>query len=126
VSRHTAMTGAGLEGYHDEVCGEAGLPADAAAGRGHGANVNYAARVEASDHDVEVTAVVTAGVEGNATCAGDPAGWRETSTGIQKVPPAYAGTINTILLINTPVTAAALARVVVTMTEGKCAALARL
>jgi adenosylcobinamide hydrolase len=44
---------------------------------------------------------------------------------MQKVP-AYAGTINTILLINQPLTAAALARVVVTMTEGKSAALHRL
>ena len=44
---------------------------------------------------------------------------------MQKVP-AYAGTINTMLLINRPLTAGALARVVVTMTEGKSAALHRL
>jgi hypothetical protein len=44
---------------------------------------------------------------------------------MQKVP-AYAGTINTMLLINKPLTPAALARVVVTMTEGKSAALHRL
>ena len=44
---------------------------------------------------------------------------------MQKVP-AYAGTINTMLLINRPLTPAALARVVVTMTEGKSAALQRL
>ncbi|MQA29599.1 MAG: adenosylcobinamide amidohydrolase, partial [Luteitalea sp.] len=66
-----------------------------------------------------------AGVEGNATAAGEPATWRETATGMQKVP-AYAGTINTMLLINRPLTPAALARVVVTMTEGKSAALHRL
>ena len=78
-----------------------------------------------STKSVEVTAAVTAGVEGNATCAGDPATWRETETGIQKVP-AYAGTINTMLLINRPLTPAALARAVVTMTEGKSAALQRL
>jgi hypothetical protein len=40
--------------------------------------------------------------------------------------PAYAGTINTILIVNRPLTPAALARVVVTMTEGKSAALQRL
>ena len=72
-----------------------------------------------------VTAVVTAGVEGNATCAGDPATWRETDAGMEKVP-AYAGTINTMLLVNRPLTPAALARAVVTMTEGKSAALQRL
>ena len=43
----------------------------------------------------------------------------------QKVP-AYAGTINTMLLHQPAVDAAALARVVVTMTEGKSAALQRL
>jgi len=92
---------------------------------GTAANMNYAAVSTAADHDVEVTAVVTAGVEGNATCAGDPANWRETASGFEKVP-AYAGTINTMLLLNTPLTAAALARAVVTMTEGKSAALQRL
>jgi adenosylcobinamide amidohydrolase len=87
--------------------------------------MNYAAVSTAADHAVEVTAVVTAGVEGNATCAGDPANWRETATGFERVP-AYAGTINTMLLINTPLTVAAHARAVVTMTEGKSAALQRL
>ena len=72
-----------------------------------------------------MTAAVTAGVEGNATAAGEPATWRETDDGMQKVP-AYAGTINTMLLVNRPLTPAALARVVVTMTEGKSAALHRL
>ena len=72
-----------------------------------------------------MTAAVTAGVEGNATAAGEPATWRETEAGMQKVP-AYAGTINTMLLINRPLTPAALARAVVTMTEGKSAALHRL
>ena len=72
-----------------------------------------------------MTAVVTAGVEGNATAAGEPAHWRETERGIEKVP-AYAGTINTMLFISRPLTAATLARAVVTMTEGKSAALQRL
>jgi adenosylcobinamide amidohydrolase len=92
---------------------------------GTAANMNYAAMVSEADEDVEVTAVVTAGVEGNATCAGDPASWRETDAGMQKVP-AYAGTINTILLVNRPLTAAALTRAVMVMTEGKSAGLQRL
>jgi hypothetical protein len=40
--------------------------------------------------------------------------------------PAVAGTINTILLVSEPVVPAALARIIVTMTEGKSAALQRL
>jgi adenosylcobinamide amidohydrolase len=119
------MTGEGLERYHDDVCAEASLPADATVMMGTAANMNYATLVATDDDGVEVIAVVTAGVEGNATCAGDPASWRETQGGIQKVP-AYAGTINTMLLVNAPLSPSALARVVVTMTEGKSAALARL
>ena len=51
--------------------------------------------------------------------------WRETDAGIHKVP-GYDGTINTMVLISQPLTPAALARAVVTMTEGKSAALQRL
>jgi adenosylcobinamide amidohydrolase len=92
---------------------------------GTAANMNYAVVATERDEDVTVTAVVTAGVQTNATCAGDPAGWRETRDGTVKVP-AVAGTINTILLIDQPVRVAALARLAVTMTEGKSAALQRL
>jgi adenosylcobinamide amidohydrolase len=124
-SRHQLIVDGGLEQYHDRVCDEAGYPADTTAVMGTAANMNYAAVSTEIDRAVEVTAVVTAGVEGNATCAGDPANWRELETGFEKVP-AYAGTINTMLLVNVPLTAAALARAVVTMTEGKSAALQRL
>jgi adenosylcobinamide amidohydrolase len=92
---------------------------------GTAANMNYAAIATERDADVSVTAVVTAGVQHNATCAGDPAQWRETRDGVVKVP-AIAGTINTMLIVDVPVTPAALARAIVTMTEGKSAALQRL
>jgi adenosylcobinamide amidohydrolase len=124
-ARLQAIHEQGQEAYHDAVCAEIGISADEAAVMGTAANMNYAAVVSERDEDVEVTAVVTAGVQTNATCAGDPAGWRETRDGMVKVP-ALAGTINTMLTINVPVTPAALARLVVTMTEGKSAALQRL
>jgi len=123
--RHRAITEGGLEAYHDRVCAEIALPADRTAVMGTAANMNYAALSSESDEELTVTAVVTAGVEGNATAAGEPATWRETESGIQKVP-AYAGTINTMLIVDRPLTPAALARVAVTMTEGKSAALHRL
>lgn len=123
--RHKVIAERGQEAYHNSVCAELHLPADAAAVMGTAANMNYAAVVSERDEDVVVTAVVTAGVEGNATSAGEPATWRETSAGIEKAL-AYAGTINTMLLINLPVTPPALARAIVTMTEGKSAALQRL
>jgi adenosylcobinamide hydrolase len=125
AERHRLITEQGLAQYHDHVCAEVGLPAAATALMGTAANMNYAALTTAVDKGVEVTAIVTAGVEGNATCAGDPANWREAEAGMERIP-AYAGTINTILLINTPITPSTLARTVVTMTEGKSAALARL
>jgi adenosylcobinamide amidohydrolase len=125
VDRHRVIVDAGMEAYHDRVCSEIDLPAGHTAVMGTAANMNYVAIVRESDEDVSVTAAVTAGVEGNATTAGEPATWRETDSGIRKVP-AYAGTINTMLFINRPLTPAALARVMVTMTEGKTAALQRL
>lgn len=125
LDRHAVIANAGMDGYHDAVCREIGVEPDRSAVMGTAANMNYVAVVTEADDDVAVTAVVTAGVEGNATTAGEPATWREAAEGMQKVP-AYAGTINTILLINTPLTHAALTRAVVTMTEGKSAALQRL
>jgi adenosylcobinamide amidohydrolase len=123
--RQRAMTEAGLDAYHDHVCAEVALPPELTTVMGTAANMNYVAVTTEIDEEVAVTAAVTAGVAGNATAAGEPATWRESETGIQKVP-AYAGTINTMLLINRPLTPAALARVVVTMTEGKSGALHRL
>jgi adenosylcobinamide amidohydrolase len=123
--RHRLITECGGDVYHDRVCAEVALPPEETAVMGTAANMNYVALVREVDEDLAVTAAVTAGVEGNATAAGEPATWRETETGVQKAP-AYAGTINTMLLVNRPLTPAALARVVVTMTEGKSAALHRL
>lgn len=125
LERHRLMVEAGLDAYHDRACAEAMLPAATTAVMGTAANMNYVAIAQETDEGLAVMAAVTAGVEGNATAAGEPASWRETEAGIEKVP-AYAGTINTMLFINRPLTPAALARVVVTMTEGKSAALQRL
>lgn len=124
LERHRVMT-AGLDPYHDRACADAMVPASTTAVMGTAANMNYVAIAQEADEGVVVTAAVTAGVEGNATAAGEPASWRETEAGVEKVP-AYAGTINTMLFINRPLIPAALARVVVTMTEGKSAALQRL
>jgi adenosylcobinamide amidohydrolase len=123
--RYREITEHGLEAYHDRVCAELGLPAAETAVMGTAANMNYAAVRAEADGELEVVAVVTAGVKTNATCAGDPASWREGAPGSDKAHGVH-GTINTILHVNTPLTRAALARAVVTMTEGKSAALQRL
>lgn len=122
VDRHNRITERGQLAYHDTVCDEIGLPPRSVVLMGTAANMNYAAMEIREDRGIEVMAVVTAGVHGNAACAGDPASWRETETGWEKM----NGTINTLLLINHPLTESALARAVVTMTEAKSAALTRL
>jgi len=123
--RYRAITEQGPDGYHDAVCAELDLPARETALMGTAANMNYLAIATEVDGSLQVTAAVTAGVQTNAACAGDPAAWREGLQGMEKVTEG-PGTINTILLVNTPVTPSALARSVVTMTEGKSAALQRL
>jgi adenosylcobinamide amidohydrolase len=125
LDRYDAILNGGPEAYHERTCAEIGLPAPETALLGTAANMNYVAVVAEADGPVEVIAAVTAGVQTNAACAGDPAGSRETAAGIEKAC-AVNGTINTILLVNTPLTLSALARAVVTMTEGKTAALQRL
>ena len=81
LDRHKVITDVGMEGYHDVVCAEIELPPAESAVMGTAANMNYVAIVTAADGDIEVTAAVTAGVEGNATTAGEPATWRETESG---------------------------------------------
>jgi adenosylcobinamide amidohydrolase len=123
--RFRKMTDMGHDGYHDYVCAEVDLPIDETAVMGTAANMNYATVTRERDHDIEVAAIVTAGVRSNAICAGDPAMWRETREGMVKVQ-AAAGTINIILLVNQAVTPGVLARLAVTVTEAKTAALQQL
>ena len=123
--RHRAIAEHGLERYHDQVCAETCLPAEDTAVMGTAANMNCTAIAIETDEDVTVAAAVTAGVQGNATAAGEPATWRETADGVHQVP-AYEGTINAMLFVSHALTPAALARAAMTMTEGKSAALQRL
>lgn len=123
--RALAMAKLGQEKYHHEVCRELNLPADAVASMGTAANMNYATIVQRGDDDILVTAIVTAGVQGNAACAGDPTTWRETPQGLTE-PVLQPGTINIELLLSCPVIEGALSRAVSTMTEAKSAALYQL
>jgi adenosylcobinamide amidohydrolase len=124
-ARFHVITGLGQEAYHDHVCEELALLSSETAVMGTAANMNYVAISTEVDADVEISAVVTAGVQTNAVCAGDPAAWRETPEGLSKVA-AIAGTINTMLIVSRAMVPPALARAIVTMTEGKSAALQRL
>ena len=120
---HLRQLGEG--GYHRAVCGELGLDPDAVGLMGTAANMSCAALVTEEFGGLRVRAVVTAGVEGNAGRAGDPARWHEGEDGWREVDP-HAGTINVLLLVGWPLTPAALARTAITLTEAKSAALQEL
>ncbi len=125
IARHGVITDNGADHYHRVVCSEIDLPPDEVALMGTAANMNYAVLRSEKFEDLEVVAVVTAGVQGNAARAGDPAVWHEREDGWSKLNPHH-GTINTMLLFNCPLTPAAQARAVVTMTEAKTVALLEL
>ena len=115
----------GMDGYHDSVCAELEIDSSSAAIMGTAASMVYAAHEQATFENLQVDAIVTAGVEGNATCAGDPAQWVETPSGWSKLA-EVAGTINTIVIVNQPLKPEAQIRALLTATEGKSAALMEL
>lgn len=123
--RHDVMHANGLDTYHDVACAEAGLDPDAVALMGTAANMSYAGLVEHADEHLGVTAIVTAGVAGNAACASDPTVWREGAARFEKTAP-YAGTINAMLLLDRPLAHRALAQAAMVVAEAKASALQRL
>ncbi len=112
------------------ICEPHGLSAAGCAAMGTAANMRHAAFISEKFRDLEVTAVVTGGVETNAGRAGDPASVMENEDGFEKLSPACKipgpGTINIMLFISRPLTEAALVRTVMTATEAKTAALQEL
>ena len=125
MERHNLIAKMSEEEYHDLITKDLGLNPMTTAMMGTAANMNYLGRKTQEFRGLRVDAFVTAGVEGNATRPGDPAMWFEGEKGMEYIKP-MSGTINTILIINQPLTAAAQERAVVTMTEAKSAALSEL
>ncbi len=123
--RYLEITEMGPEAYHATVCNELSVDPAAAAVMGTAANMIYAAHEPCVFENIRVDAIVTAGVESNATCAGDPAQWVETPKGWNKLA-HIAGTINTIVVINQPLMPEAMVRSLLTIVEGKSAALMEL
>lgn len=132
----------GPAAYHEAACAAAALPAASTALLATAANMQCAVVEHAAHADLEVTVVATAGVLGNATRAGDPAGWHEYPDGCQPLvrPSASAtetaaagavvdhgsigaGTVVLLVFISQPCTPAALVRAATLVTEAKSAAL---
>jgi adenosylcobinamide amidohydrolase len=123
MRRHDRLTSMSRDAAQAEAATTLGLDPAAVALMGTAANMNYVASRHLEYRNLRVDAFVTAGVEGNATRAGDPASWFEGEAGFEQAP---HGTINTIVIVNRPMTAGAQARAAMTMVEAKSAALAEL
>jgi adenosylcobinamide amidohydrolase len=107
--------------YLGMVAQQLGLDPERAAGLVTAAHMANAAVRTLSFRELEVTAIVTAGVDVNGGRAGDPAGYYEVDEEWMPV-----GTINTLLLIHGNLPPHALVRAVVTASEAKAAALQEL
>ncbi|AFL73650.1 adenosylcobinamide amidohydrolase [Thiocystis violascens] len=132
--------GAGLDAYHRAACASGQLPPASTALMATAANMQCAVLARADHADLSVSVAATAGVLGNATRAGDPAGWHEHRDGSRPLggedgqdcpvqaaaaiapPEAGAGTIVTLVFVNQPCTPACLVRAATLVTEGKSAA----
>jgi len=114
--------------YLQGLCRRYGLP-EKTASLGTAANMNYAAIETESFRGLEVTAICTGGVEGNAGRAGDPASVREHEgvfEPLDRIGREKPGTINIILLVNRAMSSGAMVRSIVTATEAKTAVLQEL
>lgn len=115
--------------YREAVASRYGLDPDRCATLGTAANMRYAVIRHESFRELEVIAVCTGGVEGNAGRVGDPASIYEkdgTFECISAQKPVEHGTINTLLFINRELTPGAMVRTVMTATEAKTSVLQEL
>lgn len=116
------LEGGSVEAYTRILAGRLGLDPERVAALLTAAKMKNASLVTRSFRDLEVTAVVTAGIEVNGGRAGDPATWHEENGQTVFV----GGTINTILIVNSHLPAHALSRTIMTATEAKTVAIQQL
>jgi adenosylcobinamide amidohydrolase len=110
----------GAEGSHRLACEDAGLEPATTALCSTAANMSCAGVAVETYQELSVCCIATAGVEGNATRAGDPAAWHETPEGCSQV----SGTIVHLVFINQPCSEGCLVKAATMLTEAKsCAVL---
>ena len=120
----TSLMSAGLNehiAYYRECAKKVGLDPDTVVGLGTAVTMDKAAIVTKTVGRTSVSAVVTAGVEGNGGRAGDPASYDQSERFQEK-----NGTIVIILLIKADLPAHSMARAIITATEAKTCALQQL
>lgn len=116
------LEGGSVEAYVKIHAGRLGLNPEKVAAMMTAAKMKNAAIATRCFRNLEVTAIVTAGIEVNGGRAGDPASWHEEDGKTVYV----GGTINTIILISSRLPAHALTRVIMTATEAKTVAIQQL
>lgn len=116
------LEGGSVEAYMAIVAGRLGFDPEKSAGLLTAAKMKHAAVVTRSFRGVEVTAVITGGIEVNGGRAGDPASYFQENGKIEMI----SGTINTLLLIGAHLPAYAMTKAIMTATEAKAAALQEL
>jgi adenosylcobinamide hydrolase len=114
--------GASVKGYLEGVARDLGLDPETVTGLITRAAMKNTAVVSETFRDLNVTAIVTAGIDKNGGRVGDPASYYETGDSFEPV----GGTINTILIIGADLHEHTLARAMMTATEAKAAALQQL
>lgn len=111
---------------HEHLCHLLDLDPDQTAANGTAADMARLGVSRRTFRGLRVVAAATAGVEGNAGRAGDPAGLFEHDGRWERLGPGEipaAGTIVTMVFVNREITPGALVRAVITATEAKTAVL---
>lgn len=116
------LEGGSVEAYIEIHSKRLGLNPEKIAAMMTAAKMQNAAISTRSFRDLEVTAIITGGIEVNGGRAGDPASWHEEDGNNVYV----GGTINTIIIISSSLPAHALSRVIMTATEAKTVAIQQL
>lgn len=102
------------------------LPSEGSATMGTAANMQTAAIVHETFRELEVVAVVTAGVETNAGRAGDPASYHEVAGQYEALAAPHSGTIVIMLCLNHELAPGTMVEAVTMATEAKTATLQEL
>jgi len=116
------LEGGSVPAYLRIIAERLGVDPDTSSGLLTAANMDNVAIVTKSFRGVEVTAVMTAGIEVNGGRVGDPASYYQEDGSHQFI----QGTINMILIIGADLPEYAMARAIITASEAKAAALQQL
>jgi adenosylcobinamide hydrolase len=116
------LEGGSIEAYIRIHAKRLGLDPDRVAAMITAAKMKNASLVTRCFRDLEITAVITGGIEVNGGRAGDPANWHEEKGSMVYV----GGTINIILIVNAYLPAHVLSRAIITATEAKTVAIQQL